>query len=263
MRWKGLLKMEENVAINKPNIICMICFTNEDTSLSRSLVSCHDMTMKTTNLRRHLMEGERHEKDRPLICKTIKEFEDKMKALTLSKSSLKKSSVSLSTASTSFFSPKANAKEVRAEGEHLMFVFLQKASVAMRNSNCIELQRYVQHCVRNHKMYGPGALPVTLSRYSFEKERVRAFSNFIDFVKSMVETMRNYYVNLCSSSKPIPFLNVAHDDWNSTEHDVIGVSLHFINPMGWKKFSLAIGLTRHQSKASKEQAKEVIKILDR
>ena len=35
---------------------------------------------------------------------------------------------------------------------------------------------------------------------------------------------------------------IAHDGWDSVDSDVLGVSLHFVNPIEWRMIRIAIGL---------------------
>ena len=55
---------------------------------------------------------------------------------------------------------------------------------------------------------------------------------------------------------------VAHDGWDSVDHDNLGVLLHFIDPVDWMMVKVAIGLkVLEKGKTAVEQASQINEIL--
>jgi hypothetical protein len=93
------------------------------------------------------------------------------------------------------------------------------------------------------------------------KQREDRFAKFILSLKELVTYSRNYYKT--KLSKCIPFLCVSHDGWDSLDHDILGVSLHFIVPGHWKVINVAVGLKRIRSKKSVATSNAILVILER
>jgi hypothetical protein len=93
------------------------------------------------------------------------------------------------------------------------------------------------------------------------KQRDDRFLKFVSSLKELVIYSRDYYKG--KFIKNVPFLCVSHDGWDSIEHDILGVCLHFIVPGYWKVINLAIGLKRIRSKKSADMTKAIFIILER
>ena len=92
-------------------------------------------------------------------------------------------------------------------------------------------------------------------------QRDDRFLKFVSSLKELVQYSRNYYEE--KFSKIIPYIFVSHDGWDSKDHDILGVCVHFIVPGYWKVINLAAGLKRIRSKKSVATAQAIHIILER
>ena len=92
-------------------------------------------------------------------------------------------------------------------------------------------------------------------------QRDDRYLTFVSSLKELVNYSRAYYLQ--KLNKHVPFLCVSHDGWDSLDHDVLGVSLHFIVPVYWKVINVAVGLKRIRSKKSVDTSNVILLILKR
>jgi hypothetical protein len=92
-------------------------------------------------------------------------------------------------------------------------------------------------------------------------QRDDRFLKFVSSLKELVQYSRNYYLE--KFKKKVPFICVSHDGWDSKDHDILGVCVHFVIPGYWKVVNLAAGLKRIRTKKSVATAKAVHIILER
>jgi hypothetical protein len=104
---------------------------------------------------------------------------------------------------------------------------------------------------------------VYFSKYKYKNREFGDFSNFVERVTDLVRNARNFYQAQFHSERNVPFLNVSHDGWDSKDHDVLGVSIHFIDPNDWTEINLAIGLRRMSSKKSSDVVTAISEMLYR
>ena len=73
-----------------------------------------------------------------------------------------------------------------------------------------------------------------------------------------------YYYERKTGNKSVPFINVAHDGWDSKRHDMLGSCIHFICPYDWTYVSVPIGLQHiTNGKTSKNMAEQLSRMLSR
>lgn len=92
-------------------------------------------------------------------------------------------------------------------------------------------------------------------------QREERYNKFIYSLAEIVSFSRDHYNK--KFSKNVPFLYISHDGWDSLEHDVLGVSLHFIVPVYWKVINVAVGLKNIRSKKLLDTADAILLILKR
>ena len=80
-------------------------------------------------------------------------------------------------------------------------------------------------------------------------------------LKELVLYSRSYYED--KFKKREPFICISHDGWDSVDHDILGVCVHFVVPGYWRMINVAVGLKRIRSKKSKSVAKAIHIILER
>lgn len=249
--YAGLLELEKKVLERKADkkndtyfAVCMICFAVPGKCLKDCLVAT--VNLNVSNVKTHLRV---HHK--PLFVKYKESPATGIKA-----------STSVSTNSISSFCV-APPEQVQQEGENLLYRFLSSANIAAMHGQSAHLDRYMQHVIKNIKYYQTSKSSVLLTRHKYQLQRVHSFSNFINVVRDLVDSTRSYYQQATKSSVSIPFVNVSHDGWDSKDHDMLGVCIHFIEPKAWKMVKVAVGLQRCHSKQSQQVADQVKVIIKR
>jgi hypothetical protein len=86
---------------------------------------------------------------------------------------------------------------------------------------------------------------------------MKSVSQIINVVSSCIEKTYQWY-KAATGSENVPFLNVAHDIWDSKEKEYLGVLIHFMIPFLRKCVSFPIGLQQ----AGSHKALDVVRDLD-
>jgi hypothetical protein len=136
-----------------------------------------------------------------------------------------------------------------------------KQNVAIRQSTNENLNLFIDYLIDHGASLKSKRTNCYFSRFKYKKHEVEDFTSFIQVLKYLVNSTRDYYKRLLSTTTP--FIIVAHDGWDSKDHDVLGVSVHFICPIIWLPINLAVGLQRIYSKTSASIYKAVMDILER
>lgn len=142
-----------------------------------------------------------------------------------------------------------------------LYQFFNDANVAIAQSNNVHLTHFIDYLIENGHQLKSKKTECYFSKYKYSKQRDDRFVKFISSLKELVLYSRDYYK--VKFKKEVPFLCVSHDGWDSIEHDILGVCVHFIVPGYWKIINLAIGLKRIRSKKSIETSKAIFIILQR
>ena len=148
-------------------------------------------------------------------------------------------------------------------GNHLMYQFMRSCNIAARHSNSNEMLTFFEHVIENSNFYRSNKSQLMMGFYKYKHQRLRSFGNLVDLIKKMVKRTREWFMEETGCTTMVPFVSVAHNGWDSKDHDMIGVSIHFIDILRKKKRTIAIGLQRLYSKKSVDVAQHVLKILFR
>jgi hypothetical protein len=143
-----------------------------------------------------------------------------------------------------------------------LYKFFNEANVAKSQSNNPNLRCFVDYILDHSQNFSKKRNEIYFSRGKYDKQENLIFSQFISNLRIIVEFCRSWYNDGIPKAN-IPFIYVSHDNWDSKDHDVLGVSIHFIVPVFWKQVSVAVGLKRVQSKASRSIAEGTIAVLNR
>jgi hypothetical protein len=161
---------------------------------------------------------------------------------------------------TSFAVPERD--RVIPEAQFLLYKFFNMSNVAMEQASSPYLQRFIHHVIDNASYLKERKREISFSKYKFKNCELKFFGSFVETVKSMVSSAREAYSKEFSLPT-VPFLNISHDGWDSVDHHVLGVSIHFIKPSSWIEVSLAVGLQRVNSKKSADMVIAISNILNR
>lgn len=143
----------------------------------------------------------------------------------------------------------------------LLYKFFNSANIAIKQADNKFLNDLLQYIIENGHLLKGKKLDVAFSRYKYKKQEYLQFHMFVCFVKLLLQKAREYYRRKCMCH--VPFLCVSHDGWDSKDHDMLGVSLHFVVPEDWVRVNIAVGLKRVESKTSENTVLEINKILQR
>jgi hypothetical protein len=142
-----------------------------------------------------------------------------------------------------------------------LYNFFNEANIAIVQANNEHLSNFIRYLLDNAQNLKARRTECLFSRYKYMNQRDDRFLKFVSSLKELVHYSRNYYFE--KFKKTIPFICVSHDGWDSKDHDVLGVCVHFVVPGYWKVVNLAAGLKRIRSKKSVATAKAIHIILKR
>jgi hypothetical protein len=69
--------------------------------------------------------------------------------------------------------------------------------------------------------------------------------------------MYQFYKNQMNNPNVVPFICVAHDGWDSKDHDIHGVSIHFLIPYDFVYIGMVVGLQHINSKKSADTVEHI------
>jgi hypothetical protein len=142
----------------------------------------------------------------------------------------------------------------------LLYNFFNLANIAIRQANIEFLHEYTTFVLDNANVLQPQRSNLLFSRHRYLKQELLQFNTFTTMVTNLVDRSRQFYKLQTNNPNGIPFLCVAHDGWDLKDHDVLGVSIHFLIPNDWVYISMAAGLQRVGSKRSADTVEHINKI---
>jgi hypothetical protein len=237
----------------------MICWNNLEKKVIEGLISTNNYN--PSNCITHIINMHKKE-DAPAI-KFPEDVVIRMENPTMDNPSTS----SLVTESTSTVATKKQygtpGKYACEEANSILYKFFNSANIAIRQANNEYLHEYSRYLIENAGVLQSQKSNVLFSRRKYLKQELMLFNTFTMIVTNLVDSTRNYYKNQTNNPGGIPFICVAHDGWDSKDHDVLGVSIHFLVPYDWIYVSLAVGLQRMSSKKSADMVEHINKILRR
>jgi hypothetical protein len=145
----------------------------------------------------------------------------------------------------------------------ILYKFFNSANIAIRQANNKHLHEYTRFIIENSSLWQSKKANIQFSRHKYLKQELLLFNTFTMLVTNLVDRTRNFFKNQTNNTNGVPFICVAHDGWDSKDHDILGVSIHFLIPNDWEYLSMAVGLQRMNSKRSVETVEHINRILRR
>jgi hypothetical protein len=145
----------------------------------------------------------------------------------------------------------------------ILYKFFNSANIAIRQANNEHLHEYSRYLIENAGVLQLQKNNICFSRHKYLKQELMLFNTFTMLVTNLVEKTRQFYKNQTNDPNGVPFICVAHDGWDSKDHDILGVSIHFLIPYDWVYISMAVGLQRMTSKKSADTVEHINRILRR
>ena len=263
--YPGLEKIKKTT--DKKMACCMTCFRNPLKTLDVSLVATH--TFSPSNLVKHMSTAHKNDKvwqqflSDNAHASGQEENKDKKNGKANQKGISQHSVTSVTNTSsfTNAFARTKIPKIIIERGNHLMFQFMRSCNIAASHSNSNEMLAFFEHVMENSRFYQSNKQHLMMGFHKYRNQQFRFFANMIDLIKKMVKRTRSWIMEETSSTVHVPFISVAHNGWDSKDHDMIGVSIHFIDVKTKQKRTIAVGLQRLYSKKSVDVANHVLNIL--
>ena len=146
----------------------------------------------------------------------------------------------------------------------LMYRFFNSAGVAQRQADNPYLKKFQTFLIDNASALASKSKKkeANFSRYKYTKYQYQDFHKFLTTVQQLVQYTRTYYQNKLKQDA-VPFVYVGHDGWDSSDYNVLGVSVRFVVPTLWINVNFALGLQRHDNKTAQGILEKVVMILKR
>lgn len=241
-----LLKIKEN---ESPSV-CMLCWEKKEKALLECIILTKDYN--PSNCKTHI--GNQHKDE---VIPGLFPEETTLAANTNLVAGSKVSKQS----SLLFFQQNIGYIATPQIAHSFLYNFFNECNIAIQQANNSHLISFIDYLLENASQLSSKKKQCHFSRHKYMKQRDERFSKFIYSLTELVTYSRDYYKT--QLSKSIPFLCVSHDGWDSIDHDILGVSLHFIVPGHWNVINVAVGLKRIHSKKSVETSDVILSILKR
>ena len=143
-----------------------------------------------------------------------------------------------------------------------VFQFANNNNIAIRavtdHKNCPEFRDLIDFVVK-HASTLKAAKGYHLGKYGYSTIMFDSFTEMIAAVKMYVEETRDWYLKYCK--KPIRFVVVSFDGWDSTNKDALGVTVSLCNPVREMNLVVPIGLAALDDKTSQGTAMTTFDLL--
>ena len=138
---------------------------------------------------------------------------------------------------------------------------MRSCNIAASHSNSNEMLSFFEHVMENSNFYWTNKQHLMMGFHKYRNQQFCLFANMVDLIKKMVRRTCTWIMEETGSNVNVSFILVAHNGWDSKDHDMIGVSIHFIDVKTKQKHTIAAGLQRLYSKKSIDAANHVLNIL--
>jgi hypothetical protein len=228
--------------------VCTICWNYPDKELEKCIISTvrYNVSNCNTHFKSHKPE------EIPYLLTDVSTI--------TSTSNTKSTGKKLQNKLTNYTSD--NATPITAKvATGFMYKFFNEANIAIMQATNPNLKKFVDYLLDNASNLRTKRSELYFSRLKYKKEEASCFSYFLMSLRHIVCYCRNFYKQHLAINTP--FLYVSHDGWDSTNYDVLGVSIHILIPVYWKMINLAVGLKRVTSKKSANILNATLAILNR
>ena len=232
-------------------MVCNLCWENPKIPLLDCIIST--FKYNPSNCKNHIKQHH-VASDLPGLCSDVS---------TITNSNTECSKPKKGEVQTSMLSYQQDPSQVptpRIALSHL-YKFFNDANVAIMQASNEHLSNFIKYLLDNAQQLRLKRTECLFSRYKYMTQRDDRFLKFVTSLKELVHYSRSYYEE--KFNKTIPYIFVSHDGWDSKDHDILGVCVHFIVPGYWKIINLAAGLKRIRSKKSIATAQAIHIILER
>jgi hypothetical protein len=214
--------------MDKKFAICMLCFNKPDTELSSCIFKLTD-GLNPSNVNKHFI-GQHTPDDAPEFFKLS--------------NATKKKTADTGTI-TSLFNAQSSTQAFTGFYNQC-HKFFNRSNISFRLANSQDFVDLTNYIVTNAQHLKTDGDRLKIGPYKFNELAKNKFKTMTYVIGELIQLTREYYTN--EIGKPVPFLTVAHDIWDSRNSEVLGVSIFFIFPLTFELLSLPIALPRVTSK---------------
>ena len=208
-------------------VICPECFKSPKKSLEESVLLCGQQ--KTSNVSTH--KNKYH-----------KEVVLEESAVQSSQSQSNLSSMIVKNTSKS---------EATTEFRKLIYRFVNNCNLPALTVEKQPFRALLQFAINNAAALKDTPAEV-MGRCEITKLRLSSYEDFFTVAPNLLNACRSEYQKLCRQK--VPFITVCHDIWQAKDHDVLGVTLMFIDPRNCHIYRLPIGLAECDGHAATDVA---------
>ena len=210
-------------------VICPRCFANKDKPLDECILLCG--LNKTSNIATHI--GKYH--------KDVQIQDD------ADDPSPMKSQGTLS----SMIIKDASKSTASAELRQLMYRFINDCALPAITAEKKEFRDLIRYAINNSAALRDTPAEI-MSRREISKLRISSYESFFGVATNLINACRSEYERLCYQK--VPFISVCHDIWQARDHDVLGVTIMFIDPRNCEVYRIPIGLAECKGHAATDVA---------
>lgn len=234
-------------------MVCTICWEKKEIRMIDGIISAYKNN--PSNCREHIRTHHKNAKEVPGLYSDVSTITN-TNSIVSSKSKATNKQETLH-----HFQPSPADLPTPQIALSLLYMFFNEANIAICQANNVHLSNFITYLLEHAHLLRARRLECLFSRYKYIIQRDDRFLKYVSSMKELVDYSRKYY--LTKFNKCVPFIYVSHDGWDSIDHDVLGVCVHFIIPGYYRVVNLAAGLKRIKSKKSIATAQAIFIILER
>lgn len=154
------------------------------------------------------------------------------------------------------------SNSVATEHNYLLYKMMSSANMAIKQGLSPPLLEYINFLVDNANFLKNKKGELKMPPEKYKREQLKSMTKFVMVLSRLISTSHSHYKEQTGADS-VPFITVGHDGWDSKQHDLMGVSIHFIVPYIWLPVSAAIGLKRYNSKKTVDMVDLINSVLSR
>ena len=224
---KNAAFVEKYQKVSRWIVLCPLCFYSNEKSLDQSALRCGNKTGRTSNIMTH---RKNHHKDVVFEDETAPSNQSTLSSFRVKTTTKSQSSQQL---------------------QKLIYQFVNDCCLPAITVEKPQFRNLIRFAIKNAPALKDSSAEI-MSRRQITKIRLDSYQDFFDVVSGLITRVRAEYNRLCLQD--IPFVTVCHDIWQAKDHDVLGVTVMFIDPRNCKIYRIPIGLADCEGHAATDVA---------
>jgi hypothetical protein len=239
--------------------VCMLCFRNEKTELSKCLFSTHNLS--PSNLGKHI-ESMHSAKDAPDYFKSTSAGPGKAARIPDSRDTASRTTeVTNSNSTIKTYFNNLTSQEAFDLWSRKTHKFFNRCGIPFRSASSNEFRELMAFTVEHASNLKKHQDRLIVGHHRFSQLSKKRLEELVFVVSSLVNDSAQYFVT--AIGKNVPRLCVSHDIWESKNGHWLGVTLFMVDVGNWEMVSIPIGFRRSKGKKAKEIFDQVKEIIER